>query len=230
MNVELTALHRNKTRELVPRHPSQNIVGCKWVFRVKRHSNGSIDSYKSRIVAKGFHQRPGVDYHETFSLVIKPTIIRVVLTIALSHGWPINQLNVNNGLLHGSLTEEVFMSQPPGFGDKTKPYHVCRLRRFLYGLKQAPHVWFQELKGFLLSLKFLDSKSDSSLFVYSVVSLTIYFLVYVDDLLITGSSQSFVQHVIHALASRFSIKDLVHLHYFLGVKVLPTPQGMFLSH
>lgn len=97
-----------------------------------------------------------------------------------------------------------------------------------YGLKQAQRAWFQELKGFLLSLEFLNSKSDTYLFITNN-SLTVYFLVHVHDLLVTGSSQSFVWYIIDALTSRFSIKDLGHLHYFLGVEVIPTPHRLFLS-
>lgn len=92
MSEEFNALIRNGTWELVAPLPSQNLVGCKWVFRIKRKPNGSIDRYKARLVAKGFHQRPGIDYTETFSPVIKPTTIRVVLCLAITQGWPLRQL------------------------------------------------------------------------------------------------------------------------------------------
>lgn len=82
---------------------SQNIVGCKWVFCIKRHPDGSISKYKARLVAKGFHRRPGIDFQNTFSLVVKPTTIRLILTLVLSHGWPLRQLYVNNVFLPGTL-------------------------------------------------------------------------------------------------------------------------------
>ena len=135
MSDEFNALARNGTWELVPPSPKQNLVGCKWVFRIKRKSDGSIDRYKARLVAKGFHQRPGLDYTETFSPVIKPTTIRVVLCLALRHSWPIQQLDVNNAFLQGSLSEEVYMAQPRGFVDDQLPNHVCRLHKAIYGLK-----------------------------------------------------------------------------------------------
>ncbi|KAL6310882.1 hypothetical protein AAG906_018041 [Vitis piasezkii] len=141
MDDELAALARNCTWVLVPPPSNHNIVGCKWVFRIKRNPDGSISRYKARLVAKGFHQRPGVDYHDTFSPVVKPTTIRVVLSIALSNGWPISQLDVNNAFLHGTLTEDVYMAQPPGYVDQANPTHVCRLQKALYGLKQAPRAW-----------------------------------------------------------------------------------------
>ena len=187
MTEEFNALVRNGTWVLVPRTRNQNIVGCKWVFRTKRLSDGSVDRYKARLVAKGFHQRPGVDYTETFSPVIKPTTIRLVLSLATSRGWPLRQVDVNNAFLQGRLYDEVYMIQPPGFVDSTKPDHVCRLHKALYGLKQAPRAWYHELKQFLIQLGFTNSKADTSLFVLHQHTYTLYILVYVDDIIITGS-------------------------------------------
>jgi histone deacetylase 1/2 len=96
MSDEFNALIRNSTWQLIPASSNQNVVACKWIFRTKRHSNGSIDKYKARLVAKGFHQRPDVDYYDTFSPVIKPTTIRLVLSIAISSEWTLRQLDVNN--------------------------------------------------------------------------------------------------------------------------------------
>jgi len=141
----------------------------------------------------------------------------------------VNQLDVNNAFLHGHIAENVYMSQPPGFKDHSQPHHVCRLHKSLYGLKQASRAWFTKLKNFILSLSFVNSCSDSSLFIYINKSILIYFLVYEDDLLITGNSSSFIRQVIDSLSKRFSIKDLSHLHYFLGVEVIPTTHGIFLS-
>ena len=127
MSDEFNALIRNDTWQLIPASSSKNVVGCKWIFHTKRHSNGSIDRYKACLVAKGFHQRPRVDYYDTFSPVIKPTTIRVVLSIAINSGWPLRQLDVNNAFLQGTLIEHVYMHQPPGFIDKDFPSHVCKL-------------------------------------------------------------------------------------------------------
>lgn len=103
---------------------SQNIVGCKWVFCIKRHPDGSISKYKARLVAKGFHQRPGIDFQNTFSLVVKPTTIRLILTLVLSTTFFF--------LVH---SKGFFMQQPSDFIDKTNPIFVYKLRKAIYGLK-----------------------------------------------------------------------------------------------
>ncbi|KAI3728695.1 hypothetical protein L6452_17336 [Arctium lappa] len=141
MIAEHEALTRNDTWELVPPHPSQNIIGCKWVYRIKYKPDNTIERYKARLVAKGFHQRPVIDYSETFNPVIKPTTVRLMLSLSITNDWAIRQLDINNAFLQGHLTETVYMSQPLGFIDKTSPTHVCKLKKAIYGLKQAPRAW-----------------------------------------------------------------------------------------
>ena len=108
---EFYALLHTRTWNLVP-HAStmKNVIRCKWVFCVKHNPDDSVSLYKARLIAKGFHQQPSIDYQETFSPVIKPTTIRVVLSLVLSHDWHVHQLDVNNAFLHGHLMEEVYMS------------------------------------------------------------------------------------------------------------------------
>ena len=144
-------------------------------------------------------------------------------------GWTLRQMDVNNAFLHGQIIEDIYMSQPPGFKDQSKPNHVCRLRKAIYGLKQAPRAWYSTLKDALIHLGFHNSKADSSLFIYRSGSLICYLLVYVDDLVLTGNDSSFVQSIIQQLGAKFSLKDMGNLHYFLGVEVIPTRAGLFLS-
>lgn len=184
MSEEYDALVLNGTWELVPPESSHNIVGCKWIFRTKRNSEGSIDRYKARLVAKGFHQRPGIDYHDTFSPVVKPTTVRVVLSITVSCGWSLRQLDVNNTFLQGHLSESVYMSQLPCFVDDDHPSYVCKLRKAIYGLKQALRAWYHELRTFLIQFGFKNSHADTSLFILNVAGHLIYLVVYVDDLII----------------------------------------------
>ncbi|KAL6278174.1 hypothetical protein ACE6H2_021775 [Prunus campanulata] len=229
MTEEVDALHSQGTWSLVPLPPNKNLVGCKWIFKIKKHADGSIARHKARLVAKGLSQEPGQDYGETFSPVVKPTTVRIVLALAAHFGWPLRQLDVKNAFLHGILQEEVYMAQPPGFEDSHHPTLVCKLHKSLYGLKQAPRAWNDRFTSFLPPLGFQHTYSDSSLFVKQVDSGIVILLVYVDDIIITGSALSEIHKVIHSLTVEFEIIDLGDLHYFLGIQISHTNTGLFLS-
>jgi len=176
MQEEIDALQANNTWRLVERPPGRTIVTGKWVFRHKLRADGSLERYKARWVVRGFTQKPGIDYTETFSPVVKPATIRVVLNIAASRGWPIHQLDMKNAFLHGHLEETVYCQQPLGFVNPAHPDHVCLLQRSLYGLKQAPRAWYQRFATYLRQLGFSASASDTSLFVLQEGGATAYLL------------------------------------------------------
>ncbi|CAN6244898.1 unnamed protein product [Urochloa humidicola] len=135
MEDEYNALLKNGTWDLVPRPPRANIVTGKWIFKHKFQADGTLECYKACWVLRGFTQRPGIDFDETFSPVVKPATVRTVLSLALSRQWPIHQLDVKNAFLHGTLSETVYYAQPSGFEDTAHPNFVCRLNKSLYGLK-----------------------------------------------------------------------------------------------
>lgn len=174
MGVELAALEANNTWEIVSLPANKKTVGCRWLYRVKYHSNGQIDRFKARLVAKGFTQTMNMDYFETFAPVAKMTSFRLLLALAAMHNWTIKQLDITNAFLHGSLDEEVYMACSPGY---QIPLHilkqypnqklVCRLLKSLYGLKQAPRQWCIALSSALLSFGFKQTVGDPSLFVFA---------------------------------------------------------------
>lgn len=132
MWTEIDVFVRNDTYELVPRQLHFNVLGNQWLHKNKFYSNGTDKCCRSRLVVKGYNQSLGRDYQETFSPVIKSTTLRLVIDIAVNNSWPIQQLDVNNAFLQGTLTDEVHMGQPPGFVDTYKPDHVCRLKKAVY--------------------------------------------------------------------------------------------------
>jgi len=130
---------------------------------------------------------------------VKPATVRTVLSLALSHRWPIHQLDVKNAFLHGTLSETVYCSQPAGFEDSSHPEFVYCLNKSLYGLKQAPRAWYSRFASYLLSLGFVEAKSDTLLFIYRHGLYTIYLLLYVDDIVLTASSDELLRRMIGAL-------------------------------
>uniref|UniRef100_A0A2N9EK04 Reverse transcriptase Ty1/copia-type domain-containing protein n=1 Tax=Fagus sylvatica TaxID=28930 RepID=A0A2N9EK04_FAGSY len=227
MASEFEALQQQHTWSLVPPSPSQNIVGCRWVYKIKRATDGSVSRYKARLVAKGFHQQAGVDYAETFSPVVKPPTVRIILSLAAQNRWNLRQLDVSNAFLHGFLKETVYMAQPTGFIDVDQSSHVCHLHKSLYGLKQAPRAWFERFTSHLLTLGFTAFVADASLFVLKQGSVIVYLLLYVDDIIITGSDSTVVSTIISQLSTTFEVKDLGPLRYFLGLQIDYKKAGFF---
>lgn len=185
MHTELQALEQNSTWTITDLPPGKTPIGCRWVYRIKYHSDGTIERFKARLVAKGFTQVEGIDFFETYSPVAKLTTIRLLLAIASSQNWYIQQLDVHNAFLHGDLTEEVYMTLPPGYPSTTSNL-VCKLQKSIYGLRQSSRQWFAKLSTLLLSNGFNQSASDHSFFIQSSGNSFTTLLVYVDDLLISG--------------------------------------------
>ncbi|GKA27249.1 ribonuclease H-like domain-containing protein [Tanacetum coccineum] len=225
---EMEALLRNDTWDLVDLPKDRKAISSKWLWKIKFKSSGEIERYKARLVALGCNQREGIDYEETFSLVIKMTTVRCLLNIVVLSDWPMFQLVIDNAFLYGDLNEVVYMKPPQGYyaSDCNK---VCRLKKSLYGLKQAPRQWNAKLTCALVENGFSQSKSDYSLFTKSDNGVFLALLVYVDDIIITGNDTSEIEKFKEFLRTKFMIKDLGNLKYFLGIEVINTNKGICLN-
>ncbi|KAM2881066.1 hypothetical protein COP2_014191 [Malus domestica] len=228
MRTELDALHQNHTWDLVPLPAGHKPIGSKWVFKKKYKSDGSLDRYKARVVAKGYTQVEGVDYQETFSPTAKLTTLRCLLTVVAARTWFIHQLDVQNAFLHDTLLEEVYMEPPPGLRRQGETL-VCRLNKSIYGLKQASRTWFTTFSEAIQKAGYHQSKADYSLFTkVRGTSITVV-LIYVDDVLITGNDLQEMEQLKAFLLKRFRIKDLGDLKYFLGIEFVRSEKGIFMS-
>lgn len=226
MQNELKALHLNQTWDLVPLPTDKKAIGSRWVFKVKLKADGSLERCKARLVAKGYNQKHGIDYEETFSPVVKMSTVRLLLSLAASRHWKLHQLDVNNAFLHGTLKEEVYMTVPEGIPNPHN--YVCLLRKSIYGLKQASREWHAKLVEELLCQGFTQSKNDYSLFIKRQGSSICVAAVYVDDIILTGNDDQTVHSLKAHLDSKFGIKDLGILHYFLGIEVSYSSSGIIL--
>ena len=228
MDEEMHSLLKNHTLDVVPLPFGKTAVGCKWFHTKKHHADGTLERYKSRLVARGFTQSYGIDYFETFAPVAKMETARLLLALAAHFQWVIRQFDVKNAFLHGDLTEEVYMQHPPRYS-LGPPGTVCRLRKSLYGLKQSPRMWFGRFSSVMKAEGYVHSNGDSSLFVRHCLAGVSIHVVYVDDILITGSNVMEASRLSAALAHAFKIKALGPLQYFLGLEVAYSPRGIFVS-
>ena len=225
MEEELHQLHINNTWEEVPARqaPAGQVLGGKWVFKIKRGSENQITRWKARWVVRGFEQVLGINYHETFASVVKPMSYKALFAIAAARGWVIEQMDVKTAFLYGEVDAEIYVEMPHEFG---KPNTVCFLRKALYGLKQAPRIWKQTLAASLAKLGLVESETDTAVFkIESKIPIGVFeksgviVVVYVDDLLLFGPDIGEVNRLKRRLEESFQMSDLGPCAFFLGIKV-----------
>ncbi|CAI7850740.1 unnamed protein product [Closterium sp. NIES-53] len=199
--------------------PGANIVSGMWIFRVMRPP-GSPPVFKARYVARGFSQRQGVDYFQTFSPTLKMTTLRVLLHVASQRDYELHSLEFSTAFLQGSLHEEIWLRRPPGFTGSFPPGTQWSLRRPVYGLRQAPREWHDTLSTTLAALGFAPSTADPSLFLRTDTSLPpFYILVYVDDLVFATADTAGLAHVKSELQKRHTCTNLGELRSYLGLQI-----------
>ncbi|KAK3888840.1 hypothetical protein Pcinc_007106 [Petrolisthes cinctipes] len=218
MKQEMSSIQESDVYELVELPKGSKALKCRWVFKKKILSNGSVERYKARLVAQGCSQKFGIDYDETFCPVARFESVRTVLALASQRGMKLHHMDVTTAFLNGTLMEEVYMKQPDGFVEQGKETMVCKLKKSIYGLKQSPRCWNYALDSSLRELGFVQTSGDPCIY----VNLEEFFIVavYVDDIILACNCDDKVRKVKDSLASQFKLKDLGELQYFLGVKVV----------
>ncbi|GJV91456.1 ribonuclease H-like domain-containing protein, partial [Tanacetum coccineum] len=199
MNNEMHALYENNTLELVDLPYGRKPIGSRWVYKIKYMSTGEIERDKARVVAKGYHQKEGINYEETFSPIVKMSTVRCLIDLDVQRDWKLYQMDVNNAFLS------------------------------LYGLKQAPRQCNHKLYDTLLEASFEQSKNDHSLYIKNDNNVSLFLLVYIDDLVITGNFEVEIDKFKTFLNKKFKMKDPGELKYFLGIEVLKTKTSLCLN-
>lgn len=224
---EMSALERNGTYTLTKLPPGRKAIDCMWLFKNKLNAAGEFVRAKARLVAKGCSQQEGVDFQDTYAPVARMVTVRTLLAVINYQGLHASHLDIENAFLHGDLSEEIYMRQPPGFVED--PELVCRLHKSLYGLKQASRQWNQRFDAFVTKLGFVRSSYDKCLYILSRGSTRVYLLLYVDDILLCSMESEALEFVKAALAKEFPCKDLGVLSSFLGIDIKRSASGMTLS-
>ena len=219
MEEEMKALLKNGTWTLVEPPKDRQIIGSKWVLRIKRDSNGNPIRFKARVVARGFSQVPGLDFQDTFSPTLKICGFRMLVALAAQHDLELHHLDVQTAFLHGDLDEELYLQQPQFFEDPSHPTHVCRLRKSIYGLKQSPRIWYHKLHSFLIKVGYHRLNNEPNIYIRKAKCNFVIIGVYVDDLPLISNSKSYLTIAKKELAYVFPITDLGPMTHFLGIKI-----------
>ena len=218
---ELSSLTQNKTFGNACKLPAgRKAIGSRFVFKIKRHADGSIERFKARLVAKGFSQIPGLEFGETFSPVVKWPTLRIILALAAKFNLDIHQLDYETAYLNGVVSDEheMYLRLPIGFNE-SKWDDVLPILRSIYGLKQAGRVWNQALDKELTSIGWTRCSADSCLYVMRRKGKLMILAVYVDDLLLLGDDPAAIRCMKTLLGRHFKIKDLGEVKQILGVEI-----------
>ena len=230
MQEELIQFERNKVWELVPLPVGQkDPIGTRWVYRNKVDEQGNVVRNKARLVAQGFCQAEGIDFDETFAPVARLEAIRIFLAFAAHHEFKVYQMDVKSAFLNGTLEEEVYVKQPPGFISEKHPHWVYRLDKAVYGLKQAPRAWYDTLTKHLLRNGFVRGTIDSTLFILHDKGNMLLVQIYVDDIIFGSTDENMCKRFSKIMSSEYEMSLMGELTYFLGLQVKQSSDGIFIN-
>ncbi|KAG8951326.1 hypothetical protein FRC04_006566, partial [Tulasnella sp. 424] len=217
---EIQAHINNGTWELVQLPPDRKAIGSRWVFKVKRDAKGEIERYKGRLVAQGFSQRPGIDFHEVFAPTMRWGALQTIFALAAIEDMEIESIDISNAYLNRVLPEGevVYMRQPEGFQQKDNEW-VCRLKKGLYGLKQSGRLWYQRLGDELEKLGFKRLVSDPSIYAWGKEDVKVIVPVFVDNLTLVSKSKAKIKEIKDVLAKVFKLRDLGPTTFLLGIQI-----------
>ena len=219
MDCELATLESAQTWEVVPRPSGTNVVGSKWVFRIKRNSEGKVQKYKARLIARSFTQVFGQDYYDTFSPVARLASFCTILALTVRFDWEIDMFNFIGTYLNGELDEDEEIYMQPLLGYEGQGENILRLRKSLYGLKQAGCKCYEALARALIDLGFHITQVDPSVFYLRIEVHIIILVIHVNDCVITGSSAKLITNYKAKFNARYALTDLGPVSWLLGLKV-----------
>ena len=229
MQEELLQFKLQKVWVLVDLPKGYRAIGTKWVFRNKKDERGIVIKNKARLVAQGYTQEEGVDYEEVFAPVARIEAIRLFLAYASFIGFTVYQMDVKSAFLYGTIEEEVYVSQPPGFIDAEYPDKVYKVTKALYGLHQAPRAWYETLAFYLLENGFQRGKIDPTLFIKRTKKDILLVQIYVDDIIFGSTNQELCVEFEKLMHSKFEMSSMGELTFFLGLQVKQSNEGIFIS-
>jgi hypothetical protein len=224
---ELKSLQNMNVYEEVPWPPDRKIIDSKWTFKLKRGPEGLIERFKGRVVTKGYTQVEGLNYDETFALVVKFTSIRTLLALAAHLDLEIHQVDIKTAFLNGKLDKEIYLRPPPG-ADTDKSL-IWLLHRPLYGLKQSSRQWYQEVYAKFTNLGFTRLEADHSIFRRGKGSQLIIVAIYVDDMLIFAESIDILTSFKRQLSNTFPISDLGEARWILNMEIIRNQNNRTIS-
>lgn len=219
MKSEMNSIISHQTWNLEELPKGKKTIGCRWLFKIKRNPDGSVNKFKARLCAKGYTQKYGIDYNETFAPVARMTSIRTMMSIAAEKDLEVQQFDVDTAFLNSDIDEEIYMDQPEGFVDKNNPKLVCKLNKSLYGTKQAARQWNAKLDQHLSKQGFNSISADACVYVrileeeYSILA------IYVDDLIIMSNAIQNINKIKEEMKRDFKIKELGDIKYCLGIEI-----------
>lgn len=228
MNEEYRSMIEKEVWELVDRPKDQNVVKCKWVFKIKRNAAGNFERFKARLVARGYSQRHGIDFDETFSPVVRHSTMRLLFCLGNEMDMDIDHLDITTAFLNGELTETIFMEQPTGF-DIEGSNKVCLLKKSIYGLKQASRAWNQTVHKLLSDAGYVQSKCEQCVYIKKSKDVLVVIALYVDDFFVFSNCENEKIKLVNALKEKFELKFLGPVTNCLGMKVVRDRQKGTLS-